>query len=132
MQYKEIKKIDPKFTFVGYSLYNKSKLLMTTTGHTNALVVRNKVKDFEYQKGFMPIEVAYEEIFYCMCEYGATYAFDIECLKRFISIVKEQIPDFYEHIKNEGIDNWQPSSEEEFMVLGIQGKLEFDFDPELN
>jgi len=123
MKYKEL--IKTNLNKIGYSLFNLKDGSAVVTGEYNALVVRNKVNDFDYIKGYTPVEVAFEEILLIMFEHKGHYAFDNETLKIFLHNFKITLPEIYEASNLEELRNWKPEEDVENVVLVTIGQNNF-------
>lgn len=115
MKYKEV--IKTKYKKIGYSLVNLKDGIAVVSGEYNALVVRNKVSDFDYKKGYTPAEVGFEEILFIIFEHQGYYAFDNETLKIFLQNFKITLPEIYEASKLEELENWKPEEDVKNKVL---------------
>lgn len=127
MQYKEIDRIKHGLRKIGYSIFNKNTGQAMTSGKHNALVVRSKVKDFEYKKGFTPSEIAFEDVIFIMLNYGACYGFDTDSLALFLKYMKEDFPEEYKEMLFEKLEG---TKLEEGKVVVIGG--DEPFNPQLN
>ena len=91
-----------------------------THGDKNALVVRSNVNDFEYKKGYTPVEVVFEHIIIMMSSVeDVYYAFDFESLKLFLSKLKSEMKEIYDRHDFSELENWKPKVENEVLVLNI-------------
>ena len=116
MQYKEIVKLE-EGTKIGYALINikRGTGLVTSDG---ALIIRNKVKDFGFKKGFIPYEVSFEQVANVMIEYEGLYAYDEKSLILFLDKLKEELPEIYYEAKFNEIE--ATKLKEQIIVLGIK------------
>ena len=117
MQYKEIDRIEHGFRKLGYAIFDKNNGVAITSGENNALVVRGKVKDFEYKKGFTPAEIAFEHVIIIMLEYGGNYAFDTNSLALFLKYMKADFPEEYKEMELEDLEG-EELDEEELLIIG--------------
>ena len=119
MKYKKIKKFKGLFK-IGYALMNFDNQKSVVHGDNNALVVRSKVSDFEYKKGYTPVEVVFEHIIMMMSSVkDVYYAFDFESLKLFLSKLKSEMKEIYDGNDFSELENWKPKVENEVVVLNI-------------
>jgi len=91
MKYKKL--IKTNLTKIGYSIMNLETGKCIITPQKNALIVRHKVNDFDYYKGFTAIEVAFEEIIEVMVKFNGLYAYDKETLQTFL----KELENFFIH-----------------------------------
>ncbi len=121
MKYKEVKKVDHNHRVIGYCLINlkTASCYVIDVGGVNSLVVLNKVKDFEYIKGYTPCEVSYEDVFEVMAKYGATYSFDKPSLDKFIYHLEREPETTQEDLDEiKEMKEWQPQDENELYTIG--------------
>jgi len=123
MKYKEIKKIEPHLTKVGYSLMNFNSGICLVTGN-NALIVRNKVKDFDYYSKYIPVEISGEHIIYIMFEYNSIYAFDYESLQSFLKFLREKLIEIYDEYDFKELEGLE---RDDNLLIGV-GLNTFTFD----
>lgn len=117
MLYTNIVKLEKGFR-IGYSLINKKENLVLSTPD-GALIIRNKVRELGYQKGFIPHEISFEQICTGMVKYDLCYAFDQHCLNKFLTKFKEEMGNLYDRFK----ELEEKSFNNKLAVLGFDGFL---------
>jgi hypothetical protein len=117
----EIIKIEDNKRFVGYCMINLKTKDFFTLGKINSLVVLDKVKKFKNKKGFIPCEVAYEDIIHVMYNYDGVYSFDKECLDRFITYYEKEDNINRENLEEiKEIKEWLPTDKNDLYTIGSQ------------
>lgn len=117
MKYKNILRMQPGHTFIGYGMVNTKRGTSITIGEQNALVVMDKVNKFEAGKGYIPMEVSFEDILTVLDSTDAVYAFDKPCLVRYIKNLEELDIDEEVRAQLESFKEWQPSDENQLCIL---------------
>jgi hypothetical protein len=128
MEYKDLKKASPTHRVIGYCLMNFNKrgsCHVIKVGTANSLIVLNKVRHFEYMKGFTPCEVSYEDVLYAMANFGAMYSFDKTSLDKFIYYSEKELGISQENLNEvKKMKEWQPQDEHELYTIGNDIDLE--------
>lgn len=134
MKYNNIIKTNPEFNVIGYALMNQSKKTMILAPD-GGLIIRSKVKDFDYYKGFVPFEVSAEQVILGMFQFEAIYTFDFESLNSYLDIIETNDIEFYNQEMYKEWRKWKPDSKNELISISISTGDSTDdnsFDPQLN